>query len=145
MLEKQLTALDKLNNLAYQSKIEQFPNIPLKAIPRTKYSDGSANDLTKCVIDFLRLKGFWASRIQSQGQVRGNIRTYGTTQRGVSDVHSCVNGIFLSIEIKYGKDKLSEAQNQVKMEVERSGGIFLEIKTFEQFYKFYCEFQNIPY
>jgi hypothetical protein len=145
MLEKQLTALDKLDNLSYQKKLEQYPTMPAKAIPRTKYKDSSANDLTKCVIDFLRLKGHYATRIQSQGQKRGNVMTYGTTQRGTADVHACINKIHVSLEIKYGKDRQSEVQKQVQQEVEQSGGIYLLIRDFEQFYKFYCEFQNIPY
>lgn len=145
MLEKQLTALQKLENLAYQKKIEQYPNLPIKAIPRTKYNDGSANDLTKCVIDFLRLKGHYATRIQSQGQKRGSVMTYGTTQKGTSDIHACINKIHVSLEIKYAKDKQSDAQKQVQKEVESSGGIYLLIRNFEQFYKFYCEFQNLAY
>ena len=144
-MEKPLTALQRLDNLSYQSKIEQHPNMPIKAIPRTKYSDGSANDLTKCIIDFVRLKGFYATRIQSQGQKRGNVMTYGTTQRGTADLHICINSIHISCEIKYGKDRQSDAQKQVQKEVELSGGIYLLIRDFEQFYKFYCEFQNIPY
>ena len=144
-MEKPLTALQRLDNLSYQSKIEQFPNLPIKAIPRTKYSDGSANDLTKCIIDFVRLKGHYATRIQSQGQKRGNVMTYGTTQRGTADLHICINSIHISCEIKYGKDRQSDAQKQVQKEVELSGGIYLLIRDFEQFYKFYCEFQNIPY
>jgi hypothetical protein len=119
--------------------------MPAKAIPRTKYKDSSANDLTKCVIDFLRLKGHYCTRVQSQGQKRGNVMTYGTTQRGTADVHACINKIHVSLEIKFGKDKQSEVQKQVQQEVEQSGGIYLLIRDFEQFYKFYCEFQNIPY
>lgn len=144
-MEKQLTALQKLDNLAYQCKMEQYPNLPIKAIPRTNYKDTSANDLTKCVIDFLRLKGHYATRIQSQGQKRGNVMTYGTTQRGTADIHACINKIHVSLEIKFGVDKQSAVQKQVQHEVEQSGGIYLLIRDFEQFYKFYCEFQNIPY
>ena len=144
-MENPLTALQRLDNLSYQSKIEQFPNMPIKAIPRTKYCEDSANNLTKCVIDFLRLKGHYATRIQSQGQKRGNVMTYGTTQRGTADLHICINSIHISCEIKYGKDRQSDAQKQVQKEVELSGGIYLLIRDFEQFYKFYCEFQNIPY
>ena len=144
-MEKPLTALQRLDDLSYQSKIEQFPNMPMKAIPRTKYSDASANDLTKCVIDFVRLKGHYATRIQSQGQKRGNVMTYGTTQRGTADLHICINSIHISCEIKYGKDRQSDAQKQVQKEVELSGGIYLLIRDFEQFYKFYCEFQNLAY
>ena len=144
-MEKPLTALQRLNNLSYQSKIEQHPNMPIKAIPRTKYADTSANELTKSVIDFLSLKGHYATRIQSQGQKRGNVMTYGTTQKGTADIHACINKIHISIEIKYGKDKQSEFQKSVQKEVELSGGIYLLIRDFEQFYKFYCEMQNLAY
>ena len=145
MESKPLTALQKLDNLSYQSKMEQFPNLPIKAIPRTKYSDASANDLTKSIIDFVRLKGHYATRIQSQGQKRGSIMTYGTTQRGTADVHACINKIHVSLEIKFGKDRQSDAQKIVQQEVIQSGVIYLLIRDFEQFYKFYCEFQNLPY
>ena len=144
-MEKPLTALQRLDNLSYQSKIEQYSNMPIKAIPRTKYSDASANELTKSVIDFVRLKGFYATRIQSQGQKRGNVMTFGTTQRGTADAHICINSTHISCEIKFGKDKQSDAQKQVQKEVESSGGIYLLIRDFEQFYKFYCEFQNLAY
>ena len=145
MESKQLTALQKLDNLSYQSKLDQFPNMPIKAIPRTKYSDGSANDLTKSIIDFVRLKGFYATRIQSQGQKRGNVMTFGTTERGTADVHICINSTHISCEIKYGKDKQSIFQKSVQQEIEKAGGIYLLIRDFEQFYKFYCEFLNLPY
>ena len=145
MESKLSTALQKLDNLSYQSKLEQFPNMPMKAIPRTKYCEDSANNLTKCVIDFLRLKGHYATRVQSQGQKRGNVMTFGTTQKGTADIHACINKIHISIEIKYGKDKQSEFQKSVQQEVESSGGIYLLIRNFEQFYKFYCEFQNLSY
>ena len=145
MESKQLTALQKLDNLSYQSKLDQFPNMPMKAIPRTKYSDGSANDLTKSIIDFVRLKGFYATRIQSQGQKRGNVMTFGTTQKGTADIHICLNSIHISCEIKYGKDKQSIFQKSVQQDIEKAGGIYLLIRDFEQFYKFYCEFLNLPY
>ena len=142
---KELTALQKLDNLSYQMKLEKHPTIPMSAIPRTKYKESSANELTKAVIDFLRLKGHYATRIQSQGQKRGSVMTYGTTQKGTADLHSCVNGIHLSLEIKYGNDVQSKFQKEVQKEVEASGGIYLLIRSFDQFYKFYCDFQNIPY
>ena len=123
MESKLLTALQKLDNLSYQSKIEQFPNMPIKAIPRTKYSDASANDLTKSVIDFLRLKGHYATRIQSQGQKRGNVMTFGTTQKGTADIHICLNSIHISCEIKFEKDKQSIFQKSVQQQVEQAGGI----------------------
>jgi hypothetical protein len=142
---KELTPLQKLDNLAFQVKLEKYPNIPARCQVKTKYKDSSANDLTKCIIDFLRLKGHYATRIQTQGQKRGSVMTYGTTQKGTADIHACINKIHVSIEIKFGKDKQSEFQKQVQQEVEQSGGIYLLIKDFEQFYKFYCEFQNIAY
>ena len=119
--------------------------MPIKAIPRTKYSDASANDLTKSIIDFVRLKGFYATRIQSQGQKRGNVMTFGTTQKGTADIHACINKIHVSLEIKFEKDKQSIFQKSVQQQVEQAGGIYLLIRDFEQFYKFYCEFLNLPY
>ena len=144
-MEKPLTALQKLDNLSYQSKIEQFPNLPIKAVVKEKFTDKDTNSLTRCITAFMKLKDHYIVRINTQGQMRGNTRTYSTTQKGTSDLHGIVNGIFLSIELKMKGDTQSKYQEETQKQVEKAGGIYLLIRDFEQFYKFYCEFQNLAY
>lgn len=79
----------------------------------------------------LTCRGHFASRIQSQGQyhpTRGRwIKS--KVRRGIGDIIACVNGQFVMIEIKYGKDRQSPYQKEVEKDVKKSGGHYLIVKT----------------
>lgn len=145
MESKLLTALQKLDNLCYQSKLDQFPNMPIKAIVKEKFTDKDTNSLTRCITTFMKLKNHYIVRINTQGQVRGNIRTFSTTQKGTSDLHGIINSIHISIELKMKGDTQSKDQAETQRQIEQAGGVYLLIRSFEQFYKFYIEFNNLPY
>ena len=90
------TAIETLTTLKYQEAKEKFPGVPDFAIPKTKYSDKTANDLTKCIIDFIRVTGGHAERIANMGKQIGTgknrkwIPSSGT--RGTADIHSMKAG-----------------------------------------------------
>lgn len=146
-----------------QLKLNQLktncPNVPIHAIPVPKYSDNSANGLTKCVIDFLNLSGHFAERHSNEGRVIDNRKTYtdvigqtktiGSVQRvksnqvnGTSDIKATINGRMIAIEIKFGNDRQSEAQKKYQERVESAGGQYWIAKTFDQFYEKYCEYME---
>ena len=83
-------------------------------VPNAKpYKDGSANSLTRAIIDWITFSGFSATRINVQGQVRktesGQFKwTPSTTRRGTADIHAIVRGKHISIEVKIGPDKMSK-------------------------------------
>lgn len=100
---------------------------PSKSRPSTT----NTNRLTNEVIHYLELKGYFCSRIQSQGQyhpTRGRwIKS--KVKRGIGDIIACVDGKFLMIEIKYGKDRQSPYQKAIEKEVQKSGGDYLIVKN----------------
>ena len=51
------TAIEVLAALKYQEAKDKFPGVPEYAIPQTKYSDKTANDLTRCIMDFIKVTG----------------------------------------------------------------------------------------
>jgi hypothetical protein len=139
-----------LTQLALTALKERYPSFPEHAIPIPKYSDSTANGLTKCVIDFLNYSGHQAERVSSMGRmidkrkdsidVLGNTRvigslTYikGTSTNGTSDISSIINGKSVKIEIKIGADRQSQAQKDYQIATERAGGIYLITKTFDEF------------
>ena len=143
-----------LTNLAIESLKAKYPSFPVHAIPVPKYSDATANGLTKCVIDFLNLSGHQAERISSMGRmidkrqkstdVLGRERiigslTYikGTSTNGTADISSIINGKSVKIEIKIGKDKQSEAQKKYQQATEKAGGIYLITTNFDEFMEQY--------
>lgn len=107
------------------------------------YRDTTANDLTKSIIDFINFSGGDANRISCQGQVRKingrMVWTHGNTRKGTADIHAIYRGRALSIEVKIGRDKLSDAQ---KLEAERindAGGLYFIAKDFPSFIEWWEE------
>lgn len=104
----------------------------------------TANQITKNILKFLDLKKHYASRVQSQGQynpTKGRW-TKSTVRRGIGDILAIINGKAVMIEVKAGKDRMSEWQIKTKEDVERSGGVYLIIRSTEEFTKQYDDFSN---
>ncbi len=60
----------------------------------------------------------------------------GNTAKGLPDIIAIIRGRFVGIEVKAGKDKLSEHQQHRKFEIERAGGIYFEARSTDDFLKF---------
>jgi hypothetical protein len=134
---------------------QRYPNMPEYARTCKKYEDRTANGLTRCVIDFIRLSGYQAERINCTGRyidntevftdVVGRTRSIGSTkwlptsgQRGTADISAVIRGRAVKIEIKI-KDRQSEDQMRYQEAIERAGGIYLIVRSFEEFYNWYNE------
>ena len=61
---------------------------------------------------------------------------------GAADVHSIINGIFTAWEVKIGRDKQSPKQKQFQEEVERSGGKYFIVRSFDEFMNQYKQLTN---
>ncbi len=151
-----MKALDQLIQLKQAEKREKYPNVPDYALKPVKYEDRTANGLTRCVIDFLNLKGHFAERINTMGRiidnrkqvtdVIGRTKTIGSTKyipttgtKGSSDISATINGKSVKIEVKIGKDRQSHPQKEYQQRTERAGGVYLVVKSFEDFYQKYIE------
>ena len=148
-------AVKNLEQLAFERQQEQHPDFPYPIKP--KYTDATTNALTKCVIDYITLRGFHAERINSTGAIKdkrttstdvlGNIRTVGsvewiksTTQSGTADISATIQGRSVKIEIKCkatGDNYQSEAQKEYQKQIENAGGVYLIVRTFEDFYNWF--------
>ena len=58
-------------------------------------------------------------------------------RRGIGDIIACINGKFVMIEIKVGKDKQSEFQKSVEKDVKKAGGEYWIVKKFGEFLGMY--------
>lgn len=148
-------ALEHLKELALANLRSKHPNVPEHALPKPKYSDRTANGLTKCVIDYINLIGGIAERRNSMGRYLqpktytnvfgkevqlGKGRYIPTTGRnGTADISGVFKGVPLAIEVKIGKDRQSEAQRAYETDFKRAGGWYCIAKSFGQFYD---EFQE---
>lgn len=109
-----------------------------------------ANGLTRAIINHLTWSGHYANRVSSAGrlapglekQASGAVLTVkkfipSTTKRGTADIHAIINGKHISIEVKIGRDHMSDHQVKEQQRIERAGGIYLVVKTIEGWFEEY--------
>ena len=149
--------LDRLKELKLSASIQDHPNVPRYAIALPKYTDATANGLTRCITDFLQLSGHQAERINTMGRpidnrkqvtdVIGRTKTIGsltwgksTATKGSADISATIQGRSVKIEVKIGKDRQSQDQKIYQENIERSGGQYWIAKNFDDFIKKYDDF-----
>jgi hypothetical protein len=131
----------------------KHPTIEERFIPLTTWSESSANALTKCVVSFINMSGGFAERINTMGvyqqaktvkDVDGKMRTIGKgkyipggSTKGSADISATIKGRAVKIEIKYGKDRMSESQKEYQENTERAGGIYYIARDFDSFIEWY--------
>jgi len=155
----QIDAIKQLKALYIENNRKRFPSLPETARVIPIYTDKNTKGLTKCIIDFVKLKGYHIERTGCEGRViderktitdcvgfNRNIgslkRVYSSSQRGTSDLKAIINGQFIAIEIKCQatNDKQSDYQKEYQKQVENSGGVYLIAFTFQQFYDWFNNF-----
>lgn len=147
-------AVKLLEQMADEAARAKYPNTPPSWLAPRKFRDDTANGLTKCIIQWLRLNRHQAERISNTGRIKdtrktftdvmGNRRTVGRTTffpgtgtNGTADISATVNGRSVKIEVKTGRDRQSEAQKIYQQEVERAGGLYVIAKDFTEFLTWY--------
>lgn len=145
----------KQSELAYKSI--KYPTMPVTHIATTMHSDKDTNSLTRCVLDWLKFEGWQAERISTTGKyidsreqftdVLGRTRTIGSGKfipgqgtKGSADISATIRGRSVKIEIKFGKDRQSDAQKRYQEQIEKAGGIYIIVKEFDSFIEWYDEF-----
>lgn len=148
------TALAHLRQLHIDDSKVKYPSLPYHTSPQ--FTATKTNDLTRCVVHFLKLKGHFCERTGNEGRVIddrktysdvvGNLRTIGSIKRvkssgkkGTSDLKAIINGKFVAIEIKNAltHDQQRPDQKHYQAEVEASGGVYVICTSFAQFVNWY--------
>jgi len=126
---------------------QKYPNVPEHALYSKRYSDKTANGLTSMILDYCKMNDIFANRISSEGRYRPGDEVVDVLGRrkqmkgtwlsglnkGLPDIILIVDGKFVGIEVKIGNDRQSEIQKEMQERIERSGGVYLIIKTYNQF------------
>lgn len=154
LLSAERNGLRALNQLALAAKRRNTESKFWEYLKIQAYTDGNTNDLTKCIIEFIRLNGYQAERISTTGRVIdkrtyskddfGNTKVIGSTKwikssgtLGSADISATIRGLSVKIEVKFGKDVMSKDQELYKCEIEQASGIYVIAKTFQEFYEWY--------
>jgi len=151
----------RFEQLYLKNKLENYPSFIGRenCMPPANTKEAGANDLTRLVIDFIIFNDGQAERISSMGryidgtkQVTdciGRKRTIGTgkyvkstTTNGTADISATIKGRSVKIEIKWKKDSQSDDQKKYQQSIEKSGGIYIIIKTFDDFIDWFDNFNS---
>lgn len=100
-----------------------------------KFRDDTANGLTKCICNWLSMCGYFGGRVNTTGTYNKKLGKYiksGATL-GMADITAIKNGKHVSIEVKTGRDKPRKEQLKRKEEIERAGGFYIFVNSFDNF------------
>ena len=148
-----MTALAQLKELSKAHSRRKYPTLPEAARCTRNYSDKTANGLQKAIMDFLQFSGHQCERIAVTGRYIDNTKVVtdtfgfkrkigsgkwikGSMQPGSADLSAVIFGRAVKIEIKM-KDKQSEAQKKYQEQIERAGGLYWLVRSFEEFMNYY--------
>jgi hypothetical protein len=152
-----IKTLKELSEAERQIRRLKYPSIPESALSYTKFSDKTANGLTRAIVAWFNISNGQAERISVTGRridctktfvdVVGKTRQIGTTQWikpsmkvGTADISALYKlnetdriATAFRIEVKVGRDTQRPAQVEYQKEVERAGGIYIIATSFENF------------
>lgn len=95
-----------------------------------------ANQLTNQILQFLYEQGAWGWRQNTGGVYDSRKGIYRfSAKKGISDILGLMppSGRLIAIEVKIGKDRLSDEQSGFLKSIEHYGGISLIAKDFDSF------------
>ncbi len=105
----------------------------------------TANGITAAIIRVVNMRPRCvAYRVNNVGvwdKARG-VHRGGNTEKGLPDIWCCMDGQFVVIEVKAGKDRQSEEQKHRQFEIERAGGVYLIVRSKDEFLKWFAEFST---
>lgn len=160
-MAKQKLSLQVLTDLKWQNDCTKTKMRP-DYVPKTKFTDSTANGLTKCVIVWLQCNGWQAERISNTGRYIDNSKIVtnimghqkkigsgkfipGTGTNGTADISATIKGRSVKLEIKIGKDKQSDKQKEYQDNIIKSGGVYEIITDFDQFMMWYKSFIELTF
>lgn len=125
-----------------------FPNaVKDHGIPAPKpFKDDTANGLTNCIKCWINWSGGDAARQNTTGimrKVKGEMKyTRSGGRKGSGDIRAILpGGKAASIEVKIGKDSLSDHQLKEQKRITDAGGLYFVAKDMESFCEWWTALQ----
>ena len=125
--------------LADAAKAAKYPTLPRHAHVKARYEDRTANGLTRAVVDWMTLQGHFATRLDSTGTYRADLSRYIPSQqrKGMPDVFDMVNDRAVFVEVKVGRNHLSNDQKVAIADLKRAGAAVYIDQNFQGFFDWF--------
>jgi hypothetical protein len=145
-----MSALKQLADRKVEANRIKYPSVPEYAIPRPKFSDKNSNELTKAVIEHINLSGNgFAWRVNNTGVYDEKLGRYRTSNsiKGIADISAIIrtttgNVLPAQLEVKFGKDFLSDGQIKFKEKIEAVGGLYFAVRNYSDFVYWFDQVQK---
>ena len=160
--------IEKLKEMHLEKILKKIPALIGREYAAPKYTQkpNTTNGLTRCIVDYLNLSGHVATRISSTGSARvtgkkevnfysglgkSNITFVpGTQRKGMADIRAIIKhpahtfGVPVELEIKFSRsDRQRKEQKSWQKDVESAGGLYVIIRSFEDFADWYEQFMKL--
>jgi hypothetical protein len=125
-----------------EQRVMESQKLPYKLTVSDYFRESrGANLLTSMILFYLKMDEVFCYRNITQGisrKVGDRIKFIPNKgMRGSGDIYSLIGGMTVWIEVKFKRDRQSDYQRQFQKEIERSGGQYWLIRTFDQFLETY--------
>jgi len=119
----------------YAEDQRRHPSIPREYLAPRTFRDDTANSLTKAICTYITLRGGFSSRVNNSGIYDTKLKRFrhSTAKRGLPDIIATWRGMSLFIEVKAGKDRMSEYQVKVQEEQQQAGGHYYTAHNYTDF------------
>lgn len=118
-----------------QKDIDNLASNAVDVVKKKIVLQQSTNELTQSVIKYMTVRGFKVWRQNNGGVYDPTKRVFrkNSSTPGISDVIGFrkKDALFVALEIKTGKDKLSDEQIQFLKDVNDAGGIGIEVRCID--------------
>lgn len=128
--------LKELSKLANELQAEAKPDLPAFALVKKRFKDTTANDLTKTIIfDMYHVREGVAYRINNGAVYDQKRQVYrkGVQRKGIPDIIGIIDGRFIGVEVKIGRDRQSADQKLIEKEINESGGVYFIAKSYDDY------------
>jgi hypothetical protein len=159
MPNQQNPAIARLHELRLADNRRKHPTVPHPERTIKPYADKTAGGLTRCIVEWLRLNGHQAERINTTGTPVDKRRSYvdclgfqrtiggvtwrkNSTTKGSADISATVRGRSVKVEVKVGSDRQRPAQREYQRSVEEAEGVYVIARTLAGFVEWYDDFTN---
>ncbi len=137
-----MNALQLLSELDFQCKRDLYKSMPEYAIPRTRFSDKDTNSLTRAILATFKLHGIFASRIDSKGTFRQDLKRFipTTQKRGLPDIFCQPSGLpscWIEVKCKATNDRLKPHQVKIIEQLRNAGAIVFIAEDYQSFYEWF--------
>lgn len=151
---KKPEAVKRLEDALLAEKAKRYKLTEPELLIRPDLTDKTANGLTKCIIQYVRLRGGQAERINTTGRLIDRRKVYedalgltrsigsiewvkGNGTRVSADISAIIKGYNVKIEVNIGSDRQSQSQKEYQKNIEAAGGIYYIARDFTSFVEWF--------